>query len=379
MEYKITIIMPVYNGEDTLRNALDSIVNQTIGVNNLQVIIVDDKSTDGSREIIDDYCNVYPDNFHAVFLDENIGAAYGPKNVGLRHVKAPFLMFLDSDDSFENDACEVLYNKITDEDADIVYGRYKRIYSDINYLEKDYGSNHCQDSDSGLIQKSHSAFKDSLADYTDDIIDNIKLDGFIGFLWKNVFSRFFYGKTIENPDNDDGVFDEIYLNKLEDNTDILRSLPSFWTKIYKTSLILDNHISFPAVISAEDLNFLMNAYFHAEGIVFLNNKFVYNYYMRDSEDNKSITKHITYKLVYDSLIGYSMCSDLCNEYGFDDVEIIINPFLLNWISLYSKADLSDNEKAGLFSEFKIFSEKYNCGWKGKLLSGLILRMIKKSL
>ncbi|MGN1362186.1 MAG: glycosyltransferase family 2 protein [Methanobrevibacter sp.] len=375
MPYKISIIMPVYNAEKYLENSLDSIVNQTIGIENLQVIIVDDKSTDSSSYILEKYYNKYRNNFKIIHLKSNIGAAYGPKNIALNHVEAPYIMFLDSDDSFELDACEVLYNKIIKTNAGIVYGRYKRIYTDIELLEEN--KNHYINSNLELVQKSHSAFKDSLYKYTDDIIDNIKLNGIIGFLWRNIVSHIIYGNTIRNSDDSNGVFDEIYLEKLEDNINILRSLPSFWTKIYDANLILSNNIKFPEIISAEDLNFLMEAYFNADGIVFLNNQFVYNYYMHDDEV-KSITKNITYKLVYDSLIGYFKCSRLCNKYDFKHSDIILNPFILNWIQIYKQANLSIDEKHNLYESFQMFVSEYNCGFVGKLLCKYVLRMINKS-
>ncbi len=371
MPYKISIIIPVYNGERTIENTLNSLINQTIGIENLQVIIVNDKSTDNTKEIIENYIKTYP-NIELINLNENIGAAYGPKNIALDYVKGPYIMFLDSDDSFELDTCEILYNSIEKENVDIVFGRYKRIYLDVN---KSQFKNHYINSDGQLVQKSHSAFKDNLDEYTDDIIENINLTGFVGVIWKNIVSPFIYGKTYKNPEDANGVFDKIYLEKLSDNVNILRSLPSFWTKIYRSELILKNNIKFPEVISAEDLNFLMKAYFHSKGIIFLNNQFVYNYYMRDSEDDKSITKDISFKLVYDSLLGYSKCSTLCNEYGFSETEIILNPFLLNFISLLRKSNLSSDEKNILQDEFRKFKKDYNCSWKGKLLTLVISRLL----
>lgn len=371
MPYKISIIIPVYNGEKSIENTLNSLIKQTIGIENLQIIIVNDKSTDNTQEIIETYIKDYP-NIELINLDKNIGAAYGPKNIALDYVKSSYIMFLDADDSYELNSCEVLYNTIEKENVDIVYGRYKRIYPDV---DKDKYKNHYINNKNELIQKSHSAFKDRLNDYTDDIIDNINLRGISGFIWKNIISYFIYGKTYKNPNISCGVYDEIYLEKLSDNINILRSLPSFWTKIYRTDLILKNNIKFPEVISAEDLNFLMEAYFHAKGIIFLNNQFVYNYYMRDSEDDKSITKDVSFKLVHDSLIGYSKCSSLCNEYKFNDVEIILNPFLLNFISLVKKSNLTKDEKNIIRDTFNKFKKEYKCGIKGKLILFVINRLL----
>ncbi len=371
MSYKISIIIPVYNGEKTIENTLNSLIKQTIGIENLQVIIVNDKSTDNTQRIVENYIKDYP-NIELINLDKNIGAAYGPKNIALDYVKGPYIMFLDADDTYELNSCEVLYNTIEEENVDIVFGRYKRIYSDV---DKEKYQNHYINNKNELIQKSHSAFKDRLNDYTDDIIDNIHITGLSGFIWKNIISYFIYGKTYKNPNISCGVYDKIYLKNLNDNINILRSLPSFWTKIYRTDLILKNNIKFPEVISAEDLNFLMEAYFHANGIIFLNNQFVYNYYMIDNEEDKSITKDISFKLVLDSLVGYRKCSTLCMKYGFEDVEIILNPFLLNFISLIKKSNLTKDEKNIIHDEFNKFKKEYNCGIKGKLIMFLINRLL----
>ncbi|WP_407393593.1 glycosyltransferase family 2 protein, partial [Methanobrevibacter sp.] len=121
MDYKISIILPIFNVEPFLRDALDSIVNQTFNLNELEVIMVDDCSTDGSGEIIDEYGEKY-DNFIAIHLEENSGTAGKPRNTGLDYAHGDYIMFLDSDDELMEDVCEVLYSKSIESDADIVTG-----------------------------------------------------------------------------------------------------------------------------------------------------------------------------------------------------------------------------------------------------------------
>ena len=61
--YKLTIVIPVYNAEDCLDNAINSIINQTIGFEeNIQLILVNDGSEDNSRDILIDYQKKYPNN-----------------------------------------------------------------------------------------------------------------------------------------------------------------------------------------------------------------------------------------------------------------------------------------------------------------------------
>lgn len=67
MTFKISVVMPVYNAEKELNAAIDSIINQSLGFENIELIIVDDCSTDNSRNIISDYANEY-DNIVPVFF-----------------------------------------------------------------------------------------------------------------------------------------------------------------------------------------------------------------------------------------------------------------------------------------------------------------------
>ena len=85
--YKISIIIPVFNVEDTLKNAFDSIKSQTIGFENLEVIFVDDKSTDDSLKIIKEFSKKY-NNVKSICLNKNSGFAGKPRNVGIENATA---------------------------------------------------------------------------------------------------------------------------------------------------------------------------------------------------------------------------------------------------------------------------------------------------
>lgn len=104
--------MPVYNGEKYLKESLNSIINQTISIENLQVIVVNDCSTDSTKEILDNYHQNYP-SIEPIHLPKNSGGPFTPRNLALNKVKAPYIMFLDADDQFKEDSGQTLYNKIT--------------------------------------------------------------------------------------------------------------------------------------------------------------------------------------------------------------------------------------------------------------------------
>ena len=129
IQYKISIIVPIFNAEKYLKRGLDSILNQTFDVNSLQVILVDDASSDNSRSIIEEYTNSY-ENFTSIFHDKNSGSAAEPRNSGLKIAKGDYVMFLDPDDEFRPEICEVLYDKIVESGVDLVKCNYVKVIGD---------------------------------------------------------------------------------------------------------------------------------------------------------------------------------------------------------------------------------------------------------
>ncbi len=95
--FDVSIVMAVYNSANYLRDAIDSVLSQDIGFcDHIQLILVDDGSSDGSSEICDEYSNIYPNNIISIH-QENSGAAEA-RNEGLRHATGRYINFLDSDD-----------------------------------------------------------------------------------------------------------------------------------------------------------------------------------------------------------------------------------------------------------------------------------------
>lgn len=292
-----------------------------------------------------------------------MGGAYGPRNIALDHVNGKYLMFIDSDDTYPLDACETLYDKINEYGCDIAFGRYLRHYPEEN-----------------IIRKSYTPYIDSLekpyVDYLDDLVKGSNFKGFVGFLWKNIMSNFFYGKAIDKGNNEEILIKDIK-EENEDEIAILKILPSFWSKIYRTELIKSNNIKFPECISAEDLNFLLEAYVKSnKGILFLNNKVTYNYFMRLNVEDKSVTKNINFRLVDDSLRAYRMSSELCDNHNIKNKDLFLNPYLLNWISLWFKRDNSKEENKTFLKEIGLMENGNKNGLKYKLILKFIKILLK---
>lgn len=106
--YKFSIVMAIYNTENFLKEAIDSVINQSIGFENIELILVDDGSTDNSKNICLDYKNRFPENI-IYFHQENQGQATA-RNNGMEIARGKYLNFLDSDDKLELNALELVYS-----------------------------------------------------------------------------------------------------------------------------------------------------------------------------------------------------------------------------------------------------------------------------
>jgi glycosyltransferase involved in cell wall biosynthesis len=115
----ISIIVPVYNTSSYLARCLDSLLNQTI--KDIEIIAVNDGSTDNSLSILKEYQNNYPSIIK--IIDKVNGGLGMARNYGLNMAEGRFVMFLDSDDAYATDACEALYWHSLKFDCDMVYGR----------------------------------------------------------------------------------------------------------------------------------------------------------------------------------------------------------------------------------------------------------------
>lgn len=123
MEATISIIVPVYNVAKYLREALQSLIDQTYS--DLQLICIDDGSTDSSPSILQEYAQ--KDSRIEIHTQENRGLS-GARNAGLTYVKGSFLMFFDPDDWMDDDTCEKALQLMLEENADLVMWGYSKEY-----------------------------------------------------------------------------------------------------------------------------------------------------------------------------------------------------------------------------------------------------------
>ncbi len=119
---KISVIIPIYNVEKYLRECLDSVINQTL--KEIEIICVDDGSTDNSGKIIDEYAR--KDKRIKVVHKKNEGAGIA-RNIGIKIATGKYLSLIDSDDTYNLQMLNKLYNRAEQDQLDIVVCRSQAI------------------------------------------------------------------------------------------------------------------------------------------------------------------------------------------------------------------------------------------------------------
>ena len=210
---KISLIIPVYNGEKYLRNCIEHLSAQTF--QNFEIIFVNDRSPDNSLQILKEYAQ--KDNRIKIINNIwNIGQG-ASRNKGIKYATGEYLMFQDQDDRFEPTAFEEAYNQITKNNNDYVIFQYNNYYPETNTYE--------------LANTRIEPFKDVINE------PNIKPWAIKG---KSIISTF------------------------------------AWCQIYKTDFIKKNKIQFSNQRNGEDTPFCIKARAYAESISIIN-KPLYNY------------------------------------------------------------------------------------------------------
>lgn len=112
---KVSIVVPIYNVEKYLEKCLDSLANQTL--KDIQIILVNDGSTDNSGEIAKEYAEKYK---KMLYIEKENGGLSDARNYGMKYATGDYIAFLDSDDYIEKETYEKMYNKAVQDNADYV-------------------------------------------------------------------------------------------------------------------------------------------------------------------------------------------------------------------------------------------------------------------
>ncbi|MHB1001505.1 MAG: glycosyltransferase [Armatimonadota bacterium] len=210
MEPFVSIIIPVYNGEPYLRKCLDSLVNQTL--KDIEIIVVDDGSTDNSAAILDEYAS--SDSRITIIKQSNEGG-YSARNRGLVIAKGSFIGFVDNDDYVQPDMYEVMYDTAIKNSVDIVICGFKRC----------------------------------------DMYEHVENEEHFALI----------------PQNRVITHDEMF--KLLASVHQRQLLPFVWRNIYRRSYLDDNSIKFRNLKMTDDCVFNLEAFYYANSVYALNNSF----------------------------------------------------------------------------------------------------------
>ncbi|MFR2839549.1 MAG: glycosyltransferase family 2 protein [Zhenhengia sp.] len=128
---KISIIVPIYNAQEYLDKCIDSLISQTM--KNIEIILINDGSKDNSLEI----CKRYEKTDQRIKVINKInGGVSSTRNLGLKIANGEYILFVDSDDYLEVDACEELYKNIIQKDSDLlIYNYIKHTNKDAVYID----------------------------------------------------------------------------------------------------------------------------------------------------------------------------------------------------------------------------------------------------
>ncbi len=141
-KYKFSVVLPVYNGEEYLTEALDSVINQSIGFeDNIQFIIVNDGSSDGSADICKKYRDMYPGN--TVYVEKENGGVSSARNEAFKYIEGKYTAYIDTDDKWDLNAFGTAYDYFEKhyDEVDIVACRVKRFEARNDYHVLDYKFN----------------------------------------------------------------------------------------------------------------------------------------------------------------------------------------------------------------------------------------------
>lgn len=218
----VSVVVIVWNDEGRLPAAVQSVLDQTL--RNLEVIIVDDCSTDGTEQVARVLETVDP-RVRYLRLEQNSGGCGGPRNLGIAQARGEYMMFLDSDDTLQRDACRNFLDAARSTGAELLSGLSHRVNARTGKVNEWYR---------WLYSSTRT-------------IDSI----------------------LELPDL--LVYDTLSTNMC-----------------YRRDFLLDNDLLFPVGIHYEDLLFSAQAYLAADRITLIPNH-VYNWMVDDSGETRSIS------------------------------------------------------------------------------------------
>ena len=303
----ISVVVPVYNVEKYVEQCIRSIINQTY--KSLEIIVVDDGSTDKSGKICDDLSAI--DSRIKVIHKKNGGLA-DARNVGIDHANGDLIGFVDSDDYIHPDFYEELYNLMKEKETDIAECQFLRV--DVENIENV----------KGIIDDANSNIESQVV--VEDNIDAL---------------RHLYGPRLQP-----------YIKKVV-----------VWNKLYKKSLF--NDVRFPVGKLHEDEFTTYKILYKCKNLV-STNKIMHGYMQTK---NSIMRKIIKKQRIDDNLKAYEDAYIYFKENNNQELEYkVLRRYLENCIELAGKVfkEQSEDKNQKLLGISKIYDDYYN-----KFIEGIV--------
>lgn len=286
---KISLLIPVYNTEKYINRCVMSLVRQSIGVEALEIVLINDASTDNSLEYLMAWEKEFPDSVCVIDLKENVkqGAA---RNLALQYTTGEYIAYLDSDDWLVPQALELLYNKAEETGAEIVA-----------YLSKDVSVEEQEKKGDAIILEAdiESGMEDVCLDIR-DITDRIVL--------------FFSGI----------------------------SQRGCWDKLYKREFVISRHLKYTEGVFDEESLFTIPALMHVKRY-YLMNKYLHRYSDNPMGTCSSLSQKQEH--IHDNEITWMQVYDIFRRDGILKKEPELAEAL--FVHNYFNRSLMNNDACGL--------------------------------
>ncbi len=272
---KISVIIPVYNAEKYLAKSIESVLNQSL--KDIEVICIDDGSTDKSLEILENYAD--KDKRIKIFRQKQSGPA-NVRNLGIDNSSSDIITFLDADDwVYSENSYEKIYNEMKADNLDLLAYNHYEYNNELAALLPD-------------------ALRKYIFEYDDEDYNKVLL--------KDDFSKY-----------------------------VFKFSPFPWDKFYKKNLLIDNNIKFPLNLPAgEDSAFALYVMLYAEKIKFSKVKhIVYRTDLNTSLTNAKIHECLDYPVnVAKSIYNFLNERNLYNTYRIEFLTSNIHRVLGHYLS-----------------------------------------------
>lgn len=282
--YLVSTIIPFYNGGNHLKNVIERLKKQSIGFQNIEIILVNDCSNDQSPkialELSKEYKNCY---FYDLSLkySEKSGYPGRPRNLGLENVHSDYVIFQDIDDYYTDDAFEILYNTIIKTKVDFVL------------------ANHHLNTDNGVIKN-------------------------------NLCSKEYHNEIILNPTKNQSTYDKVTTS----------CFIAAWGKIFNYKFIQDNSLTFFEDGPTEDGDFYFQTLAVCEKMCILPQTYLYMY----NEYGDSTIHNSTEKLFLAFFNGLKRINDFLITNIDLNHEVFMSDYFSSLLLIFVTLDVSRDKK-----------------------------------